>query len=57
MKNPATPGLRRMKKKVGKLPVSHRYNHLPLLYSYPGGFNGSWSYRTYPLAKVGKEYQ
>ena len=33
-------------KKVGKLPVSHRYNRLPLLCSHPGGFNRSWSCRT-----------
>jgi len=23
---------------MGKLPISHRYNHLPLLPSDPGGF-------------------
>ena len=39
-------------KKKGKLIISHRYNQTPLLYSYPGGFNGSWSYKTYPIAKV-----
>ena len=45
--------------KKGKLFISHRYNQTPLLYSYPGGFNGSWSYKngswsykTYPIAKV-----
>ena len=35
-------------KKKGKLFISHRYNQTPLLYSYPGGFNGSWSYKTCP---------
>lgn len=34
---------------VGKLTVSRRYNLLPLLRSSPGGFRGSWPYRTYPL--------
>ena len=33
---------------VGKLPTSRRYNLLPLLRSSPGGFAGSWPYRTYP---------
>ncbi len=42
----------RVKQKKGKLFISHRYNQTPLLYSYPGGFNGSWSYKTYPIAKV-----
>ncbi len=28
-------------KKEGKLIISRRYNQTPLLYSYPGGFNGS----------------
>lgn len=41
-----------MTQKKGKLIISHRYNQTPLLYSYPGGFNGSWSYKTYPNAKV-----
>jgi len=40
---------------MGKLSISHRYNHLPLLPSDPGGFNGSWSHRTYPAAKVLKK--
>ena len=39
-------------KKKGKRSVSHRYNHLPLLHSCPGGFSRSWSHRTYPSAKV-----
>jgi len=33
---------------MGKLLASRRYNHLPLLYSYPGGFGRSWPYKTYP---------
>ena len=37
---------------MGKLLISHRYNHLPLLSSDPGGFSRSWSYKTYPSAKV-----
>lgn len=32
--------------------MSHRYDHLPLLPSDPGGFSRSWSHRTYPTAKV-----
>nr|DAJ10629.1 MAG TPA: hypothetical protein [Caudoviricetes sp.] len=32
---------------------ARRYNQLPLLRSSPGGFEGSWPYRTYPGAKVG----
>ena len=35
--------------KKGKLLISHRYNHLPLLSSKPGGFSRSWSYKTYPM--------
>lgn len=31
--------------------ISHRYNHLPLLPSSPGGFDRSWSYR-FAAAKV-----
>jgi len=31
-------------KKMGKLLISHRYDHIPLLDSSPGGFCGSWSY-------------
>ena len=38
--------------KMGKLTTSRRYNQLPLLRSSPGGFEGSWPYRTYPGAKV-----
>ena len=40
--------------KKGKLLISHRYNLIPLLASTPGGFSGSWSYKTYPGAKVEK---
>jgi hypothetical protein len=32
--------------KKGKLLTSHRYDHLPLLPSGPGGFSRSWSYKT-----------
>ena len=38
--------------------IAHRFayiaplNQLPLLPSSPGGFEGSWSCRTYPSAKV-----
>ena len=47
-----------LKRRVGKLTISRRYNQLPLLRSSPGGFEGSWPYRTYPFflfagAKVG----
>ncbi len=38
--------------KRGKLLISHRYNRIPLLNSLPGGFCRSWSYKTYPTAKV-----
>ncbi|NDO59022.1 hypothetical protein FMM78_04335 [Bacteroides caecimuris] len=34
---------------MGKLSISRRYNQLPLLRSSPGGFEGSWPYRTYPF--------
>ena len=39
---------------VGKLPTSRRYNLLPLLRSSPGGFAGSWPYRTYPYTCLKK---
>ena len=38
-------------KKKGKLLISHRYNHIPLLDSSPGGVCRSWSYKTYPVQK------
>jgi hypothetical protein len=41
-----------LKRQVGKLSTSRRYDLLPLLRSSPGGFTGSWPYRTYPAAKV-----
>ncbi|NDV65907.1 hypothetical protein D0T60_11735 [Bacteroides sp. 224] len=41
-----------LKRQVGKLTISRRYNQLPLLRSSPGGFEGSWPYRTYPGTKV-----
>ena len=39
-----------LKRRVGKLAISRRYNQLPLLRSSPGGFEGSWPYGTYPFA-------
>ncbi|OUO98109.1 hypothetical protein B5F38_06750 [Barnesiella sp. An22] len=41
-----------LKRQVGKLSTSRRYNRLPLLRSSPGGFTRSWPYRTYPGTKV-----
>ena len=38
-----------LKRRGGKLSISRRYNQLPLLRSSPGGFEGSWPYRTYPF--------
>ena len=43
-------------KKKGELLTSHRYDHIPLLDSSPGGFCGSWSYKTHPGTKVGIFY-
>ena len=37
-----------LKRRVGKLTASRRYNQLPLLRSSPGGFEGSWPCSTYP---------
>ena len=45
-------GIRMGKIKKGKLIISRRYNLTPLLHSCPGGFKGSWPYKTYPNAKV-----
>ena len=42
-----------LKRRVGKLAISRRYNQLPLLRSSPGGFEGSWPYRTYPFSFCG----
>ena len=41
-------------KKVGKLPVSHRYNRLPLLPSDSGGFQQELVAQDLPGAKVEK---
>ena len=51
---PTTPRLQitcsgQLKRRVGKLTTSRRYDLLPLLRSSPGGFTGSWPYRTYPF--------
>ena len=35
-----------LKRRVSELSVSRRYNQVPLLCSHPGGFRGSWPYRT-----------
>ena len=37
--------------KKGKYPTSHRYDHLPLLRSRPGGFSRSWLCRTCQLQR------
>ena len=39
-----------LKRRVGKLTTSRRYNQVPLLRSHPGGFRGSWPCRTYPFS-------
>ena len=41
-----------LKRQMGKLATSRRYNQVPLLRSSPGGFRGSLPCRTYPTAKV-----
>lgn len=41
---------------MGELLTSHRYDHIPLLDSSPGGFCRSWSYKTHPGTKVGIFY-
>ncbi len=41
-----------LKRQMGKLATSRRYNQVPLLRSSPGGFRGSLPCRTYPSAKV-----
>ena len=38
-----------LKRRVGKQSISRRYDLIPLLRSGPGGFKGSWPYRTYPF--------
>ena len=40
-----------LKRRVDELTVSRRYNQVPLLRSHPGGFRGSWPYRTYPCKR------
>ena len=42
---------RRRAQKKGELLASHRYNHIPLLDSSPGGFCRSWSCKTHPGCK------
>lgn|GEM_PF-1068617 len=39
-------------KKVGKLPVSHRYNRLPLLPSDPGGIQQELTAQDLPGCKI-----
>ena len=41
-----------LKRRMGKLAISRRYDLIPLLRSSPGGIKGSMPYRTYPGAKV-----
>ena len=41
-------------RQVGKLPASHRYDHLPLLSSDPGGVRQELIVQDLPAAKVGK---
>jgi hypothetical protein len=41
-------------RQVGKLPVSHRYNHLPLLPSDPGGVQQELVVQDLPDTKVVK---
>ena len=43
-----------LKRRVGKLLASRRYNQLPLLRSRPGGFEGSWPCKTCPSVSVCK---
>ena len=40
------------KKKEGQATYIAPLDFLPLLRSRPGGFGRSWSYKTYPTAKV-----
>ena len=44
-----------LKRRVGKLFISRRYNLIPLLCSHPGGFSRSWPYETYPYWLISKE--
>ena len=43
-----------LKRRVGKLLISRRYNLLPLLRSRPGGLRGSWPYETYPCFQISR---
>ena len=40
-----------LKRQAGKQSISRRYDLIPLLRSSPGGFKGSWPYRTYPFCE------
>ena len=51
-----THRVKRGYRKKGELLTSHRYDHIPVLESSPGGFCRSWSYKTHPGTKVGKFY-
>ena len=50
-KNGVREAGRRRAQKKGELLASHRYNHIPLLDSSPGGFCRSWSCKTHPGCK------
>ena len=39
-----------LKRRVGMRSASRRYDQVPLLRSSPGGFRGSWPYRTFPCS-------
>ncbi len=41
---------------MGKLLISHRYNHLPLLPSGPGGIQWELVVQDLPAAKVSKAF-
>ncbi len=42
--------------KMGKQPLSHRYNFLPLLRSHPGGVQKELIVEDLPTANVAKEF-
>ena len=44
-----------LKRRVGKLLTSRRYNQLPLLRSRPGGFEGSWPCKTAHVIDLRKQ--
>jgi len=52
MSNVECPMLKKGKIKKGKLPASHRYNHLPLLSSDPGGVQWELVVQDLPAAKI-----